>query len=388
MIDDDMIDAGLEMLKARHSKPNGNGAPPQEHKYRLIRFDDLRPDPSASRYLVDGVIPSAGLVAIWGPPKCGKSFFVFNLVMHIALGWEYRGRRRVQSGPVVYLAFEGAAGFGARAEAFRRKAEHPIPDKVQFFLLASNAKLVRDHQSLIKAIDAQINVPPVCVVIDTLNRSIDGSESKDQDMGAYLSAADAIVEEFGCVVIIVHHCGIDGNRPRGHTSLTGAVDAQLAVKRDAANNVVVEVEWMKDGEEGAKIASRLEVVDVGTDTYGAPITSCAILPADDVPADKTAKPTRMPANAKTALKALKDAIDECGEAAPASNHIPANVKVTAIEKWRTYAYRLGISTGGERAQQKAFKSAFEYLNGRSEIAVWEPHVWIARERTRASLSER
>jgi hypothetical protein len=89
--------------------------------------------------------------------------------------------------------------------------------------------------------------------------------AKDQDMGAYLSAADAIVEEFGCVVIIVHHCGVDGSRPRGHTSLTGAVDAQLAVHHDSANNVIVTVEWMKDGEDGAKIASRLEVVTVGTD---------------------------------------------------------------------------------------------------------------------------
>jgi hypothetical protein len=34
-------------------------------------------------------------------------------------------------------------------------------------------------------------------------------------------------------VVIVHHCGIEGTRPRGHSSLTGAADAQLAVKRDA-----------------------------------------------------------------------------------------------------------------------------------------------------------
>jgi hypothetical protein len=24
---------------------------------------------------------------------------------------------------------------------------------------------------------------------------------------------------FGCAVIVVHHCGIDATRPRGHTSL-------------------------------------------------------------------------------------------------------------------------------------------------------------------------
>ena len=37
-----------------------------------------------------------------------------------------------------------------------------------------------------------MDAPPVVVVLDTLNRSIDGSESKDADMGAYLAAAETI----------------------------------------------------------------------------------------------------------------------------------------------------------------------------------------------------
>ena len=44
------------------------------------------------RYLVKGLIPNPGLSVIWGPPKSGKSFWTFDLVMHVALGWEYRGR--------------------------------------------------------------------------------------------------------------------------------------------------------------------------------------------------------------------------------------------------------------------------------------------------------
>jgi RecA-family ATPase len=101
------------------------------------------------------------------------------------------------------------------------------------------------------------------VVLDTLNRSLRGSESSDEDMTAYLKAADAIREAFDCAVIIVHHCGVDGTRPRGHTSLTGTVDAQLAVKRDASDNVMVTVEHMKDGPEGDVIGSRLERVELG-----------------------------------------------------------------------------------------------------------------------------
>jgi hypothetical protein len=64
-------------------------------------------------------------------------------------------------------------------------------------------------------------------------------------------------------VVIVHHCGVSGDRPRGHTSLTGAVDAQLAVKRDDAGLIRVKVEWLKDGEEGQEIVSQLKRVELG-----------------------------------------------------------------------------------------------------------------------------
>src|SRR5262249_14507910 len=149
-----------------------------------------------------------------------------------------------------------------------------------FFLLPSSAKLVRDHKALIESIDGQMGeLPPVAVVLDTLNRSIDGSESKDVDMGQYLAAAETIHQEFDCVVIIVHHCGVDATRPRGHTSLTGAVDAQLSVKRDAARDIVVEVEAAKDFAEGATFTSALEVVEVGTTKEGDAITSCVIVEA-------------------------------------------------------------------------------------------------------------
>jgi hypothetical protein len=80
-----------------------------------------------------------------------------------------------------------------------------------------------------------------------------------------------------------------GDRPRGHTSLTGAVDAQLAVKRDNAGIITVKVEWLKDGQEGAEIVSRLEQVELGADSYGDPIVSCVVV-ADDPMARLMATP--------------------------------------------------------------------------------------------------
>jgi hypothetical protein len=125
----------------------------------------------------------------------------------------------------------------------------------------------------------------VATVLDTLNRSIAGSESKDADMGCYIKAADALREWFNCAVIIIHHCGIDATRPRGHTSLTGAVDAQIKVRRNDGQ-IVASVERMKDGPEGDELWSELVSVEVGVDDNGDRMTSCVVREVEAPQTDK------------------------------------------------------------------------------------------------------
>jgi RecA-family ATPase len=184
-------------------------------RFLLRRFNNIKAS-AEPRYLIKGIIPMTGLVVVWGPPKCGKSFWTFDLSMHIALDWEYRGRR-VQRGEVVYLALEGGKGFEDRVAAFRKEHLAGRDDDVPFYLVTDPLNLVKDQNDLIDCIKTQSNTP-VAVVIDTLNRSLVGSEKEDKDMAAYIRAAAAIQEAFGCAMIIVHHCGIDATRPRGHTA--------------------------------------------------------------------------------------------------------------------------------------------------------------------------
>jgi hypothetical protein len=294
---------------------------------------------------------------IWGPPKCGKSFWCFDLTMHVALGWTYRGRR-VEQGAVVYCAFEGADGFKKRAEAFRQ--HHHLEQKAPFYLIGARADLVKEHATLIANIRAQ-SVRPACVVLDTLNRSLNGSESKDEDMAKYVRAADAIREAFDCAVLIVHHCGVNDTRPRGHTSLTGAADAQLAVTRDAVNNVLVAVEWLKDGEEGAVIASRLERVEVGTDQHGGTLSSCVVVATE--PAPVQAKLQALSRSART----MRDAITEALDAFGADTIVRGNtVRAVAVERVREEFSRRYVTAEADKAKaanakSKAFRRSLERL---------------------------
>ena len=91
---------------------------PRRYRFKLVSFDDLRPGPEPL-YLIDELIPIAGLVDVWGKAKCFKSFWVLDAMLHVVMGWEYRDRC-VHQGTVVYCAFEGAHGYKKRIEALRR----------------------------------------------------------------------------------------------------------------------------------------------------------------------------------------------------------------------------------------------------------------------------
>jgi RecA-family ATPase len=169
--------------------------------------------------------------------------------MHIALGRGYRGHK-VQQAPVAYVALEGKHGFPARMEAFRRY--HGI-GSAPFYLLTTALDLVAKSGELIASIKAQLREAlPGVIFLDTLNRSLVGSESRDEDMARYLTAAESVAQELNCAVVIVHHCGIDASRPRGHTSLSGAVESQLKVERGNTGEIFVTVELAKDFVEGRR----------------------------------------------------------------------------------------------------------------------------------------
>ena len=361
---------------ARGPRVNGNGALPSggvaPQRFTLTRFDAVQLSTTAA-YLVKGLIPAEGLIIVWGPPKCGKSFWTFDLVMHVAVAEPYRGRR-VQQGAVVYLALEGGHGFRARIEAWRR--QHQITD-APFYLITDRTDLVKDHGELIDAIRAQAAPDrPRLVVIDTLNRSLAGSESKDEDMAAYIRAADAIREAFNCAVIIVHHCGVDGTRPRGHTSLTGAADAQLSVTRNTLGNIVVTVEWMKDGPEGDVIYSALEPVQLENDDDGEPITSCVIVPVEGEP-ERPATTRKLSPKQQLALRALAECVDDRGQPPPSASALPPGIKAVPLAGWREQLLRGAVIDPEGKNPRSDFKRLYQALRARGLIGLDQGFVWPA-----------
>jgi hypothetical protein len=366
-------------MTAQHIKAAVEAAAPPDYRFKLVPFNKVTLRTSAA-YLVRDFIPREGLILVWGPPKSGKSFKVFDIEMHIALGWDYRGYK-VKQGPVVHVACEGEQGIGGRVAAFQQRFLDAYEGNIPVHIVTARLDLIRDHAVLIQNIRDQVGeMLPVVVTLDTLNRSLVGSENSDEDMGAYIKAAEAIREAFGCAVIVIHHCGHNGERPRGHSSLLGSLDCEIAVSRLEDGPITLRVVNMKDGPEGAESVSRLEIVIVGVDDDGQDITSCVVMPTEaPLPAPRGKRP--IPGDYARAREVLADAIVKSGIQVSVDG-IPSSARVITVEAWKIELRTHGlIGEGGKRdgADARSWMSKMKRrLIGDNLIREAHPYVWLCK----------
>jgi hypothetical protein len=219
------------------------------------------------------------------------------------------------------------------------------------------------------------------IVIDTVRRATPGKdENAAKDMSQFVENCGTLATRFQCVVSAVHHSPRSGNdHGAGSNALDAAIDAGWRTDRNG-DQATFTVAAMKDGDQGASWSFSLQPVQVGETKAGQPIMSCGVahLPDMLVKPVQEAKSAKLGKAETIALRALKEAIDEVGDRAPASNHIPGDAKVTTADHWRDYAYRLGISDSGEDAKRKAFKRAHQGLVAKQHIGTWDGWVWVAR----------
>ena len=221
-------------------KPDSNGQAKSNGKLRfeLIPVKDIRYDPKDDHWLVDGLLPMTGLAVVWGKYKSYKSFTSFDLAVAIAdqqrKTW---GDRALRHGPVVYVVAEDMTGIDARIEAYRR--EMPGFDELELYIVKARPNLgavASDREALIESIREQLDgTVPVAIFLDTLARMLNGEGENDTGMQNFVNNAEYVAEAFQCLAVAVHHesAATEANpaadKPRGHTSLPGALVASLHV---------------------------------------------------------------------------------------------------------------------------------------------------------------
>jgi len=254
--------------------------------------------------LIEGLLDCTALSVVFGPSGCGKTFFALDLAAHVVLGWPWRGRAVLQ-GAVVYVAAEGGYGLCDRLMAFCCKYGVD-PKDVPVYVIRGSIDLCNSDGDLRLLIQhlRDLPAPLRLIVVDTVSRALaGGNENSPDHMGALVRRCDKLRESTRAHVMLVHHTGKDTSQgARGHSSLRAAVDTEIEMTWDkAGQSGLATVTKQRDSRTEGKFAFRLEDVDVDLRDDGALVTSCVVVPVDEVAAAKVERPERLPKAAQTAL---------------------------------------------------------------------------------------
>lgn len=229
-------------------------APRHFHPFRV---QDL-PDVADLAFLVDGILPAGVVAEVHGAPGAGKSFVALAMALSIACDVPFLGRP-VSRGPVLYIAGERFFGLRRRIEAWCTR--HSVTNH-------DGLRVMRDAPQLIDSINVgafrralrQLSFAPTLIVIDTLSRCLTGADENGQrDMSKAIEAMDAVRDQTGATLLLIHHTRKAGDLERGSNLLRGAADVMMSVRTNK-RHMLIRAEKVNDFASFPDIPVRLESV--------------------------------------------------------------------------------------------------------------------------------
>jgi hypothetical protein len=222
------------------------------------------------------------------------------------------------------------------------------------------------------------------LVIDTLSKTFGGGDENGSDMAAYVANINRAFVHYGCLRLIVHHqpWTSDTKRPRGHSSLLGAVDVAIHVEGDSgAPARWLTVTKQKDGEDGLRIPFKLRSVEIGTNAKCQPVTSCVVdgVAPDDILPTKAGH--KLSAAERIALLALDrvttaDGITPPGDIPDEALNRLRTGKVSALSAWQSETVE-ALHEPDKQADtaSRTFRRVRKSLQAAEIIGIHGEYVW-------------
>ena len=259
----------------------------------LVHADDFSEQPDPIRWQVKRWLQSQALIMVHGPSGGGKTFVVLDMVLSVASKGVVSEwfDNKVSPGTVVYLAGEGHHGLRGRVAAWK---QHKAVSGLDMWLSRHGLDLntAQGYQKTVDAIRGLPNMPEI-IVVDTLHRFLDGDENSAQDAKTMLDACAALINEFNCSVILVHHTGVNAeaqHRARGSSAWRGALDIEISVI--PGETIEINQRKSKDAEEAESVFVELQSVPIKgwLDEDGEQVTSAVLMAGIEPVKDKKDSP--------------------------------------------------------------------------------------------------
>jgi hypothetical protein len=203
---------------------------------RFVRAGTITREPKPIVWLIDGYLEGGVVADLFGASYVGKSLIALDWSACVATGSDWNGRK-VQKGPVVYIAGEGEAGLRRRLRAWEIERGRELGGADLF---VSDVTITFRNASDVAGLFPDLDqIRPKMVVIDTESKIAIGMNINDHgERGAFMAACWALRNRYGCVVLIVTHSGVGEGaqgRAAGSFNLKGQVDTEFGVFGDDDN---------------------------------------------------------------------------------------------------------------------------------------------------------
>lgn len=303
--------------------------PAPKPRYLFETVADLRRLPAA-KWLVDGWIPEEGVGLIYGEYAGGKSFILFDLLLHLAYGLAEWHGVKLPGAPcdVLLIAREGSKGFGDRINAF--KVHHGITDdtpRLMFMRSPTNLGDAAQFEEL-KAAIAGCGRRFKVVAVDTVGRALPGEDFYDaKSITGFMERLQQLGEISQGVAIGVHHVNKSGEA-FGSVYFGASSDFMFMVEREGDGPLVrgkITCTKMKDGADGWK--RRVDYQKAGESLVVASVTEAG---------DMMGNAIKLSDDDKLALRALGEALKAVGKLRP---EMPG--RTVTVDEWLEHCFKIG-----------------------------------------------
>lgn len=223
-----LADAAPVIDESRFSRFNNreNRVIEKNNLFTLTPLADLLAEPEeAIDYVVEGLLPKAGVSLLGAKPKVGKTTLARGLSVAVAQGEPFIGRQTAR-GTVVYLALEEKRG--EIAKLFRRMGVGDAP----IFVHVGSAP----DEALLALTVAIAQHKPVLAVVDPILKLIRLKDGNDYaETSRALEPLIDLARNSGCHIMCLHHLSkgdrSGGDAILGSTALFAAMDTALIMRR-------------------------------------------------------------------------------------------------------------------------------------------------------------
>ena len=187
--------------------------------------------PPPTFYVAD-LLPTTGVMLLYGSPKVRKSWLAQYFGYCIATGTPFLGFG-VTRAKVLMCQFE--IGFFSYANRLRQMQTRHFRNLAtgNYYEYSPGLMYINEDENFAILLAKLRQINPKIVILDCMSACFGGDENNGERMSEFISRLEYIKQEFEASIILVHHtnknllASSSVDRARGHTKLTGYVDTLM-----------------------------------------------------------------------------------------------------------------------------------------------------------------